>query len=174
MLIPKRPANNLTEADVVAIIANGVIDFASLDNIVPKLTPNTWSAKADDRIKHGFKYEWNQSEGADGNDIVAWHVHGHAPDPAAPSGSNASNGWIVRIMRKKKFLLDAPYTPQAPGNPGPTQWGSSRAVASRSHIQTTNTALASGVAHEAPEAATRVLGTNIPVGQGLQRRNSVG
>jgi hypothetical protein len=171
MLIPKRAAANLTEQDVVDIINNKVIDFEALDGIVPKGTPNTWSANAGDRIQFGFKFEWNQTEGAE---VVHWHVHGHAPDPSAPGGANASNGWVVRIKRKNRWLLEAPYTPQAPGNPGPQHWGASKGVAAMTHIAVTNQALASKESKEAPEAATRVSGTNIPVNQGLKRRNSLG
>lgn len=172
MLIPKRPASDLTEENVESIIINKVIDFTKLDNIIPKGVANTWSAKPEDRIQYGFKYEWNQTEGSE---VVAWHVHGHAPDPKAPQMSNASNGWIVRIMRKNRYLLDTTYTPQTAGNPSPTQWGGKRSNATlpMSHIKATNEALRTGIAHEAPEAATRILGTNIPVLQGLTRRNSL-
>ena len=167
MLIPSRPDFDLSESDVESIINNKVIDFSALDGIIPKGVTNTWTSRPGDRIKYGFKYEWNQLDGF--VELVHWHVHGHAPDPLAPGNSNASNGWVVRIKRKNRWLLESSYIPERPGPPQAQNWGTGRRIAGMTHIATTNQAIADGRGHEAPEAAVRVSGTNIPINQGLRK-----
>lgn len=136
MLIPRRPARNLTEPEVVAIIMNGRIDFALLDTLVPAGLVNAWTAAPTDRIQFGFKYEWtNDTDGTN------WHVHGHAPDPAAPHGGNANNGWVIRIKHGNKWLLQAVNTP-ATG--APSQWTRNANLANQTHIPATSETLQRG------------------------------
>ena len=136
MLIPKRPAKNLTEADVEAVINCGVIDFSKLDGLIPHEVPNTWSANPGDRIKFGFKYEWINS-----TDSSAWHVHGHAPDFMAPGGSNASNRWVVRIKHNNRWLLQVKNHP-AVGNP--SHWTRNAKLANQTHVPATSETLRRG------------------------------
>lgn len=138
MLIPKRPTLDLTAAEVEAIINQGKIDFAKLDGMIPKGLPNLWSAKPTDRIKFGFKYEWT-SPAPNG---TKWHFHGHAPDPQAPGGANASNGWIIRIQCNKKYLMDTPSNPPVGV---PSNWTRNvNAYANQTHIQTTSETMKRG------------------------------
>jgi hypothetical protein len=135
MLIPRRAANDLTEADVTAVITNGVINFAALDGLVPQGTTNTWNANPGDRIQHGFKYIWT------GTDGTSWHVHGHAPDRAAPHGGNASNGWVVRVKHGNRWLLQAPNTPPVGA---PSHWTRNANNADQTHIPLNSATLTRG------------------------------
>ena len=44
----------------------------------------------------GFEFKWTQ-------DGQTYRVRVHNADPGAPSGSNAANGWIVRVQRGKQY-----------------------------------------------------------------------
>ena len=44
----------------------------------------------------GFEFKWTQ-------DGKTYRVRVHNADPGAPSGSNAANGWIVRVQRGKQY-----------------------------------------------------------------------
>ncbi len=44
----------------------------------------------------GFEYKWNQNG-------QTYRIRIHNVDPSAPPGSNASQSWIVRIMRGKQY-----------------------------------------------------------------------
>jgi hypothetical protein len=123
----------LTEADVEAIINAGKIEFAQLDQLIPIGTPNTFVPAV--RIKHGFKYDWDQADGKQ------WHVHGHAPDPGAPEGSNASNGWVIRIKCGNRWLLEAPSNPPV-GQP--SHWTRNKNLAGQAHVPATSETLRTG------------------------------
>ena len=44
----------------------------------------------------GFEFKWTQ-------DGQTYRVRVHNADPGAPSGSNAANGWIVRVQRGRQY-----------------------------------------------------------------------
>lgn len=44
----------------------------------------------------GFEYKWVQ-------DNQTYRVRVHNSDPSAPVGSNAYNGWVVRIQRGRQY-----------------------------------------------------------------------
>lgn len=60
------------------------------------------------KVTDGFEYTWYNSTGK------KMTVRVHGPDPSAPSGSNAANGWIVRVQEGKKFLdpISGQYQPR--------------------------------------------------------------
>ena len=45
----------------------------------------------------GFEFKWVSNE-------QTYRVRVHNADPSAPKGSNANNGWIVRIQRGRQFF----------------------------------------------------------------------
>ena len=134
MLIPKRKNKDLKEADVEAIIKDGTIDFDKLDQIIPIGVENTFQPAL--RVQYGFKYNWTQAE-----DKKKWHVHGHQPDPAAPAGSNSSNGWVVRIKCGNKWLLEAKNYPET-GDP--SMWSRNEGLAGMTHVPATSETLKTG------------------------------
>jgi Bacterial toxin 30 len=50
------------------------------------------------KVTQGVEYKWKNRQ----NQTIRIRVHG--PDPSAPIGSNAHNGWIVRIQLSSKWL----------------------------------------------------------------------
>lgn len=44
----------------------------------------------------GFEFKWSE-------DGQTYRVRVHNADPGAPSGSNASKGWVVRIQRGRQY-----------------------------------------------------------------------
>lgn len=58
----------------------------------------------------GFEYKWVQ-------DNQTWRVRVHGPDKGAPKGSNASNGWIVRVQKGKQYMdSDGEFHPPGVSN----------------------------------------------------------
>lgn len=49
------------------------------------------------KVSEGFEYKWVQ-------DGKTWRVRVHGPDASAPLGTNASEGWVVRIQQGKKYM----------------------------------------------------------------------
>ena len=49
------------------------------------------------KVSEGFEYKWVQ-------DGKTWRVRVHGPDASAPLGTNASEGWGVRIQQGKKYM----------------------------------------------------------------------
>lgn len=61
---------------------------------------------------YGYEYKWTNSGGG----TTTVRIHGI--DPLAPSGANASQGWIVRIMDGKKSMdINGGYHPSGIFNP---------------------------------------------------------
>ena len=44
----------------------------------------------------GFEFKWTQ-------DGQTYRVRVHNVDPGAPAGTNAANGWVVRVQRGKQY-----------------------------------------------------------------------
>jgi hypothetical protein len=104
--------------DAIAIINQGVDlnligtsrkvgDFTSLtgatpNEVVSRIPENakilSWNPG---RIALGMKFGRTDESGQD------WVVRMHGPDINAPAGSNAANGWIVRIQRDNYYMDDA-------------------------------------------------------------------
>ena len=63
-------------------------------------------------VTEGFEYKWN-----DGTSTYRVRVHG--PDSSAPEGSNARNGWVVRIQKGHKYYdpVSGEYCPSGATNP---------------------------------------------------------
>jgi len=62
------------------------------------------------RAEYGVKFEWRDY---DGN---TWNLRAHSVDPKAPVGSNANQGWIVRVGVKwggtgKTYYFDSKGAP---------------------------------------------------------------
>lgn len=62
-------------------------------------------------MTEGFEYSWAE-EGQ------KYKVRVHGPDASAPAGSNASEGWIVRVQKGKRYLdpVSLEYQPQGISN----------------------------------------------------------
>ena len=68
---------------------------------VRKLTPPEGYAG-----DYGYEYKWANESGG----TTTVRIHG--VDPLAPSGSNASQGWVVRVMDGKKSMdINGTYHP---------------------------------------------------------------
>ncbi|MGX7418404.1 polymorphic toxin type 30 domain-containing protein [Carnobacterium gallinarum] len=61
------------------------------------------------KVTEGFEYTWKASDG------TKMTVRVHGPDASAPTGSNAANGWIVRVQQGKKYFDPVSGTFQPPG-----------------------------------------------------------
>ncbi len=141
--------NGTNLPDAIAIISQGVSlkligtsrkvgDFTSLIGTTPnevvsripkdaKILP--WKPG---RIAQGMKFAWTSKSGRD------WEVRMHGPDTKAPAGSNAANGWIMRVQRGKKYM-DATgtfYTENAITNPASAQYDPRDADKNHMPIQT--------------------------------------
>ena len=46
----------------------------------------------------GFEFKWVQNG-------QTYRVRVHNVDPSAPVGSNAYNGWVVRVQRGRRYLI---------------------------------------------------------------------
>jgi hypothetical protein len=58
---------------------------------VRELTPVEGASQA------GREYKWNDG-------TSTWRVRIHDPDPSAPQGTNAHDGWVVRVQRGKQYM----------------------------------------------------------------------
>ena len=72
--------------------------IAQLIARVPKNAIRLPWAKSPNGAEEGFKFQWTDSSGA------KWDLRIHGPDPSAPPGSNATDGWIYRVIKDKKYL----------------------------------------------------------------------
>ncbi|OJG84394.1 hypothetical protein RV15_GL003096 [Enterococcus silesiacus] len=61
------------------------------------------------KVTEGFEYTWKASDG------TKMTVRVHGQDASAPVGSNAANGWIVRVQQGKKYLDPISGEFQPPG-----------------------------------------------------------
>jgi RHS repeat-associated protein len=50
------------------------------------------------RTEHGAKFAYTDGSGS------KVRVHYHEPDLGAPAGSNAANGWVVRVQRRGRYM----------------------------------------------------------------------
>jgi hypothetical protein len=69
-----------------------------LEAVPPSAEKKPFTPSTTGGAKEGVKYRWTDNDG------VRWEVRIHDPDPSAPLGSNAHNGWIVRVQKGKKFM----------------------------------------------------------------------
>lgn len=60
------------------------------------------------KVTEGFEYKWVQ-------DGKTYRVRIHGADASAPAGSNAANGWVVRVQQGKKYLSPISMEFQPPG-----------------------------------------------------------
>ena len=60
------------------------------------------------KVTEGFEYKWMQ-------DGKTFRVRIHGIDASAPAGSNAANGWVVRVQQGKKYLSPISMEFQPPG-----------------------------------------------------------
>ncbi|UAC49336.1 hypothetical protein K6959_05640 [Bacillus aquiflavi] len=80
------------------------------------------------KVTEGFEYTWRNSDGKKKT------VRVHGPDASAPVGSNASNGWIIRVQEGKKYLdpVTGEYQPRGITNPNSPNYSDD--LANRTHI----------------------------------------
>jgi hypothetical protein len=81
-------------------------DFSNLKGASPKqiraaIPPNAtkvpWQ-QVQGGAKYGSKFKWVDNNGN------KWQLRMHGPDPSAPPGSNAANGWVVRVQKDNKYM----------------------------------------------------------------------
>ena len=72
---------------------------------------------------------------------MIYHNHGkiyrvrvHGPDASAPSGSNAANGWVVRVQQGKKYMDPISLQYQPPGITNILSPNYSEELANATHI----------------------------------------
>ena len=70
--------------------ADDILDRIPDEAILRELHPVTGGST------EGFEFKWTQ-------DGQTYRVRVHNSDLGAPSGSNAANGWIVRVQRGKQY-----------------------------------------------------------------------
>lgn len=70
-------------------------------------------------------------------DGKTWRVRVHDPDPSAPSGSNAANGWIVRVQKGKHYM-DSNGDFHPPGIANPSSPYYNEHLINDTHISITN------------------------------------
>lgn len=83
------------------------------------------------KVTEGFEYKWIH-EGK------TYRVRIHGADKSAPVGSNAANGWIVRVQQGKKYLDPISMEYQPPGITKVTSPKYNEELANRTHIQIKN------------------------------------
>ncbi|WP_185424863.1 polymorphic toxin type 30 domain-containing protein [Paenilisteria weihenstephanensis] len=86
------------------------------------LTPQTG------KVTEGFEYTWKTQEG------TKMTVRVHGPDPSALAGSNAANGWIVRVQQGKKYLDPVSGEFQPPGISRPSSEFYNEEIINSTHI----------------------------------------
>lgn len=80
------------------------------------------------KVTEGFEYKWIADDGA------TMRVRVHGPDPSAPAGSYASENWIVRVQKGKKFFDFVSGEFQPPGIVKPNSPNYSESAANNTHI----------------------------------------
>lgn len=66
---------------------------------VPKNAVRAPWAKVTNGAEKGIKFQWSDASGK------KWELRIHGPDPSAPAGSNASQGWVYRLSEGNKYRL---------------------------------------------------------------------
>jgi len=62
-------------------------------------------------VQEGIEYKWVESG-------KTWRVRIHGPDPSAPAGTNANQGWVVRIQCGQRFMdADGKFHPRGVHKP---------------------------------------------------------
>ena len=65
----------------------------------------------DGKVTEGIEYKWVENG-------VTNRVRIHGPDASAPVGSNARDGWVVRVQKGSKFMdHDGGFHPRGVHNP---------------------------------------------------------
>lgn len=75
---------------------------SSVDDILSRIPSNATRRELipiKGKVEQGFEYKW-----VDPQSGQTWRVRVHGPDPSAPAGSNAINGWIVRVQKGKQYM----------------------------------------------------------------------
>ncbi|WP_243521877.1 polymorphic toxin type 30 domain-containing protein [Bacillus pseudomycoides] len=88
------------------------IQGATIDDIlsrIPKDAPKRDLSPQPGKVTEGFEYKWEAPDGS------TMRVRVHGPDASAPAGSNAANGWIVRVQKGKKYFDPISGEFQPPG-----------------------------------------------------------
>ncbi|MBC6316528.1 hypothetical protein HCJ54_12795 [Listeria grandensis] len=80
------------------------------------------------KVTEGFEYTWKTAEG------TKMTVRVHGPDPSAPAGSNAANGWIARVQQGKKYLDPISGNFQPPGISKPSSEFYDEGLINSTHI----------------------------------------
>ena len=83
------------------------------------------------KVTEGFEYKWVQ-------DGKTYRVRIHGADASAPAGSNAANGWVIRVQQGKKYLDPISLEFQPPGITNIASPNYSEELANRTHIPIKN------------------------------------
>ncbi|WP_322925072.1 polymorphic toxin type 30 domain-containing protein [Paenibacillus campi] len=106
------------------------IEGASIDDIlsrIPQMATRRELTPIEGKVTEGFEYKWVQEE-------KTMRIRVHGPDASAPEGSNAANGWIVRIQEGKKYYDPVTGEFQPPGISNIDSPYYDEDVANRTHI----------------------------------------
>ncbi|MBC1573434.1 hypothetical protein HCJ57_11155 [Listeria booriae] len=117
-------------------VSENVGDFSNLqgssvDDIlsrIPKDANKRLLTPQPGKVTEGFEYTWKSSDG------TKMTVRVHGPDPSAPVGSNAANGWVVRVQQGKKYLDPISGDFQPPGISRPNSEFYSEELINSTHI----------------------------------------
>ena len=83
------------------------------------------------KVTEGFEYKWVDNG-------KTYRVRIHGADASAPVGSNAANGWVVRVQQGKKYLDPVSIEYQPPGITNINSLNYSEELANRTHIPIKN------------------------------------
>lgn len=106
------------------------IEGASIDDILSRIPENATRRELtpiEGKVMEGFEYKWVQ-------DGKTMRVRVHGPDASAPAGSNAANGWIVRVQEGKKYYDPVTGEFQPPGISNVDSPFYNEDIANRTHI----------------------------------------
>lgn len=106
------------------------IEKWSIDEIITRVSKDAMERKLKPvvgKVTEGIEYRWVQ----DGQTI---RVRIHGPDLSAPPGSNASNGWIVRVQKGRRYLDPDTGKFLSPGISNPKSPHYNEDLANRTHI----------------------------------------
>ena len=79
------------------------------------------------KVTEGFEYKWVQ-------DGKTYRVRIHGIDESAPAGSNAANGWVVRVQKGKRYLDPVTMEYQPTGITNINSPNFNEELANRTHI----------------------------------------
>ncbi|WP_081418776.1 polymorphic toxin type 30 domain-containing protein [Paenibacillus sp. Leaf72] len=108
------------------------IEGASIDEILSRIPTDAKRRELfpiEGKVMEGFEYKWVE----DGQTIRV-RVHGPDSSPDIPAGSNAANGWIVRIQKGKKYFDPVTGEYQPPGISNPASEFYNEDLINRTHI----------------------------------------